>query len=67
MNKIGSIETRDLDGEILETLVLSALIALEKRRILSKWKVLEIACVEVLTRPQEGASIVEHDGADIGI
>ena len=43
------------------------LIALEKILMLSQGRGLCIPCVAALARPREGADIVDHKGADIGI
>ena len=66
-NETRPVEIRDPDGEILEKSGLVALIAMEKRWMLSQGRGLRIPCVTAFSRPREGASIVEHEGVDIRI
>ena len=51
----------------METSSLVALIALEKRRILSQGRGLVILYVAAIACPREGADIIEYKGADIGM
>ena len=67
MDKTRPVETHELDRDILETLGLEVLIALEKICMPSQGRGLGTPCVTVLARPQEGDSIVENEGAYIGI